>query len=305
MADTSKKEVEEGERKMAASKPYKLASREFRQESTVVKVGNIGIGRGGLTIIAGPCAVETEEQLLLTAWEVSCAGGHILRGGAYKPRTSPHSFQGLEEEGLKLLAKAREKTGLPIVTEVMASEQVAMVAKYADMLQIGTRSMQNFPLLKAVGSIKKPVLLKRGFGATYEEWLGAAEYILQGGNDQVVLCERGIRTFETGTRFTLDLAAVPMIKELSHLPIIVDPSHGTGKTSLVAPMAMAAVAAGADGIIVDVHPNPEAALCDGAQALTAKGFTELVRKVRGLAQLIDADWSSRAIWRGDGIHPPI
>ena len=275
---------------MTVSRPYKLASREFRKENTVVRVRDITIG-DGLTIIAGPCAVESEEQLLLTAREVKTEGAHILRGGAYKPRTSPYSFQGLEEEGLRLLTKAKEETGLPVVTEVMSVEALSMVAEYADMLQIGTRNMHNFPLLKAVGSIRKPVLLKRGFAATYEEWLGAAEYILKGGNDQVVLCERGIRTFETGTRFTLDLAAVPMIKELSHLPIIVDPSHGTGKASLVGPMAMAALAAGADGIIMDVHPNPAVALCDGGQALDFGTFKRLMFTLDSLWKLRRDGWN--------------
>lgn len=268
------------------SKPYKLSSREFKAEGTLVKVGDTVIGGGELVVMAGPCAVEDEEQLLSTARAVKAAGATVLRGGAFKPRSSPYSFRGMGVQGLKLLALARSETGLPVVTEVMASEDVDMVAQYADILQIGTRNSQNFNLLDAVGKTKKPVLLKRGFAATYEEWLLAAEYVLSGGNSQVILCERGIRTFETATRFTMDLSAIPMIKSLSHLPIIADPSHSTGRANLVAPMTLAAVAAGAHGIIVDVHPNPAVAKCDGAQALTFESFESMMVQVRAVAQAV-------------------
>ena len=268
------------------SKPYKLSSREFKGEDTIVKIGDVSIGSDDLVVIAGPCAVEDEEQLLSTARVVKAAGGKVLRGGAFKPRSSPYSFRGLGVQGLQLLAKAREETGLPIVTEVMAPEDVDMVAQYADALQIGTRNAQNFNLLDAVGETRKPVLLKRGFAASYEEWLLSAEYILSGGNSQVILCERGIRTFETGTRFTIDLAAIPMIKSLSHLPIIADPSHSTGKANLVPPMTLAAVAAGAHGVILDVHPNPAVAKCDAAQALTFGNFEKMMLQVRAVDQAL-------------------
>ena len=268
------------------SKPYKLSSREFKSSDTVVKVGDVAIGGSEVVVIAGPCAVEDEEQVLSTARAVKAAGAKILRGGAFKPRTSPYSFRGMGVQGLQLLAKARKETGLPIVTEVMSSEDVGMVAEYADILQVGTRNSQNFNLLDAVGKVKKPVLLKRGFAASYEEWLLAAEYVLSGGNSQVILCERGIRTFETATRFTLDLAAIPMIKSISHLPIIADPSHSTGRSQLVPPITLAAVAAGAHGIIVDVHPNPSVAKCDGAQALTFESFEKMMAQVRAVAQAL-------------------
>ena len=238
------------------SKPYKLSGRDFKKEDTVVKVGDVSIGGDELVVMAGPCAVEDEEQVLSTARVVKAAGATILRGGAFKPRTSPYAFRGMGVKGLQLLAKAKKETGLPIVTEVVGPEDVGMVAQYADILQIGTRNSQNFSLLDAVGKIKKPVLLKRGFASSYEEYLLAAEYVLSGGNSQVILCERGIRTFETGTRFTMDLTAIPVIRHLSHLPIIADPSHSTGRSSLVPPMTLAAVAAGAHGIIVEVHPDP-------------------------------------------------
>jgi len=244
--------------------PYKLAGREFHPEPSVVSVGPVRVGPDTLTVIAGPCAVESEEQILTVAEAVKEAGATMLRGGAFKPRTSPYSFQGLAEEGLKLLAMARERTGLPVVTEVMNPQDVELVASYADVLQIGARNMQNFPLLREVGRTNKPVLLKRGLAATIEEWLMAAEYIMSAGNHNVILCERGIRTFETATRNTLDLNAVPVVKHLSHLPIIVDPSHGTGKWPYVIPMARAAVAAGADGLIVEVHPRPEEAVSTGS-----------------------------------------
>jgi len=268
------------------SKPYKLSTREFKEGNTTVKVGDAVIGGSEPIIIAGPCAVESEEQLMSTAKVVKEQGAKILRGGAFKPRTSPYSFRGLGVQGLKLLAEAGEKFGMPVVTEVMSPEDVGMVASYADILQIGARNAQNFNLLDAVGKIDKPVLLKRGFSSSYEEWLLAAEYVLSGGNSQVILCERGIRTFESYTRFTLDLAAVPAIKKLSHLPIIVDPSHSTGSWDLVIPVSLAAVAAGAHGIIVDVHPNPAVAKCDGAQALSFENFHNLAVQVEAVAQAI-------------------
>ena len=266
--------------------PYKLASRIFKPEPTIVKVGDIEIGGKNIVIMAGPCAVESREQLLESAVAVKRAGAHFLRGGAYKPRTSPYSFQGLEEEGLKMLSEARELTGLKIVTEVMDVHSVEKVAEYADVLQIGARNMQNFSLLKAVGRINKPVLLKRGLAATLEEWLSAAEYILNEGNKDVILCERGIRTFETYTRNTLDLSAVPAIKKLSHLPIIVDPSHGTGRWHLVPSMAKAAAAAGADGLIIEVHPDPKNALSDGPQSLTPDNFESLVKELKIIAEAV-------------------
>ena len=268
------------------SKPYKLSGRDFKRDDTVVKVGDVSIGGDELVVMAGPCAVEDEEQVLSTARLVKAAGAKILRGGAFKPRTSPYAFRGMGVKGLQLLTKAKKETGLPIVTEVVAPEDVGMVAQYADMLQIGTRNAQNFSLLDEVGKIRKPVLLKRGFAASYEEYLLAAEYVLSGGNSQVILCERGIRTFETGTRFTLDLAAIPVIRHLSHLPIIADPSHSTGRSSLVPPMTLAAVAAGAHGIIVEVHPDPAKAKCDGAQALTFGNFEKLMVQVKAVAEAV-------------------
>ncbi|MBO8141573.1 MAG: 3-deoxy-7-phosphoheptulonate synthase [Firmicutes bacterium] len=266
--------------------PFKLAGREFKPEPSTVPVGSVTVGGQTLTVIAGPCAVESEEQILTVAKAVRDAGATMLRGGAFKPRTSPYSFQGLAEEGLKLLALARERTGLPVVTEVMQPGDVDLVSGYADVLQIGARNMQNFPLLREVGRTRKPVLLKRGLAATIEEWLMAAEYVISAGNPNVILCERGIRTFETATRNTLDLNAVPVVKQLSHLPIIVDPSHGTGKWSYVIPMARAAVAAGADGLIVEVHPNPEEAASDGAQSLKPEKFRELMREVGAIAAVL-------------------
>lgn len=266
--------------------PYKLASRTFREENTVIKVGNIAIGGDTLHVMAGPCAVESREQLLEAAFRVKEAGATILRGGAYKPRTSPYSFQGLEERGLELLAEARELTGLYIVTEVMDARTLPMVAKYADILQIGTRNMQNFFLLKEVASAGKPVLLKRGQSSTIEEWLMAAEYIMAGGNDQVILCERGIRSYDNYTRNTLDLTAVPVLKHLSHLPVIVDPSHAIGKWRYVPAMARAAVAAGADGLLIEVHPNPVEALCDGPQSLTPENFKSMMEELKQFAVLL-------------------
>lgn len=254
-----------------------------KQEATIVNVNGVEFGGSEIVIIAGPCAVENKEQIFETARSVSIDGAKILRGGAFKPRSSPYSFQGMEEAGLQLLREASKETGLPVVTEVMDTRQVALVAEYADMVQVGSRNMQNFPLLKEVGMCGKPVLLKRGMMATIEEFLNAAEYILHQGNDQVILCERGLRTFETSTRNTLDLSAVPMLKSISHLPVIVDPSHGTGHRWMVAPMAKAAVAVGADGIMMEVHYKPEIALCDGAQSLTLDLFNDLMIDLRKIA----------------------
>ena len=260
------------------SAPYKLAGRETKQEDTVIKVGSVEIGSGKTVIIAGPCAVENEQQLMETARAVKEAGAHMLRGGAFKPRTSPYSFRGLELEGLRLLAQAREETGLPIVTEVMSVRDVELVAEYADVLQIGTRNAQNFILLEEVGKMGKPVMLKRGLASQVEDWLLAAEYILNQGNPNVMLCKRGIRTFETATRNTVDINAIPLVKQISHLPIIADPSHGTGKWSLVMPIARAAIAAGADGVMIEVHPHPDHALSDGAQSLNFRRFEELMQQ---------------------------
>lgn len=268
------------------SKPYKLASREFRPSDTIVRVGDLEIGGGDITVMAGPCSVESLDQMMETAIAVKAAGAKVLRGGAYKPRTSPYSFQGLGEEGLQILAEVRERTGLKIITEVMDPEQVAPVAAHSDILQIGARSMQNFPLLKQLGTVDKPVLLKRGMAATIEEWLMAAEYVMASGNFKVILCERGIRTFETAVRNTLDLSAVPIVKRLSHLPVIVDPSHGTGKWYLVKPMAMAAVAAGADGLLIEVHPSPDTALSDGPQSLNLANFAELMDSLRTIGAAV-------------------
>jgi 3-deoxy-7-phosphoheptulonate synthase len=269
-------------------KPYKLVSREFRIEDTVVKIGDkVAIGdKMPVAVIAGPCSVESREQILEVAEEVKKAGAVALRGGAFKPRTSPYSFQGLGEEGLKLLREARDKTGLPIVTEAVDPRDVPLVAKYADMVQVGARNMQNFNLLREVGKAGKPVLLKRGAGSTIEELLMSAEYILSEGNHNVVLCERGIRTLETYTRNTLDLSAVPVIKKLSHLPVVVDPSHGVGKWDLIPAMAKAAVAAGADGLIIEVHPHPDEALSDGPQSLKPDTFAELMGDLKAVARAI-------------------
>ena len=253
---------------------------------TIVRVGDVKVGEG-FTVIAGPCSVESEEQLLETARAVKAAGANMLRGGAFKPRTSPYAFQGLGLKGLKLLEKARDETGLPIVTEVIDTRDVSWVCEYADVLQIGARNMQNFSLLKEVGKANKPILLKRGMYSTIEEWLNCAEYILNDGNPDVILCERGIRTFETYTRNTLDLSSVPSVKELTHLPVITDPTHGTGRISLITPMALASVACGADGMIVEVHRNPPEALSDKEQALTPPQFAELMKKVRALRKFMD------------------
>lgn len=271
------------------SSSYKLASREFHPVDTVVDVDGVKIGGGSLVIMAGPCAVESREQLFESAKIVKKGGAQFLRGGAYKPRTSPYAFQGLETEGLKYLAEARELTGLKVVTEVTEVQAVETVAKYADMLQIGARNMQNFGLLREVGRTNKPILLKRGLAATLNEWLHAAEYILSEGNQNVVLCERGIRTYEEYTRNTLDLSAIPAVKHLSHLPVIVDPSHGTGKWRMVKPMAMAAVAAGADGLMMEVHPDPAKALSDGPQSLTPENYWDVTKKVFKLKEFIEQE----------------
>lgn len=265
------------------TKPYKLSSREFQSENTVIKLGEHSIGGDELVVMAGPCAVETEEQAVSTARAVKAAGATILRGGAFKPSTSPYGFRGLGEEGLKLLAQAKQETGLPLVTEVLTPGDIELVLRYADILQIGARNMQNFILLDEVGKAKKPVLFKRGLSATIEEWLLAAEYILSQGNRQVILCERGIRTFETYTRNTLDISAIPTIHKLSHLPIVADPSHGTGRWDLVTPLALAAVAAGADGVMIEVHPSPETALKDGPQSLTFDNFEKLMTQLAPIA----------------------
>src|SRR4249919_2822862 len=268
------------------SSPYKLVSREHHRERSVIRVAGVPIGPDTLTVVAGPCAVETAEQTMAAALMARAAGASLLRGGAYKPRSSPYAFQGLGEAGLKILAEVREATGLPVVTEVVDPGDMDLVASYADMLQVGTRNMQNFPLLQAVGGVGKPVMLKRGMNATIEEWLMAAEYIAQRGNMDIVLCERGIRTFEKATRNTLDISAVPVAQRLSHLPVIVDPSHSGGRRDLVLPLSRAAIAVGADGIIVDVHPHPAAAMCDGDQALTGDDIRDLGAMVSTLPQLL-------------------
>jgi 3-deoxy-7-phosphoheptulonate synthase len=265
---------------------YKLVSREVKAENSVVHIGAVPVGGPGLVIAAGPCAVESHDQMLTVARRVKQAGAHILRGGAFKPRTSPYSFQGLGEEGLKILAAAREETGLPVVTEALDVEGVDLIERYADCIQIGARNMQNFSLLKRAGRAKKPVLLKRGLAATLEEFLMSAEYILSEGNYEVVLCERGVRTFSDFSRNTLDLAVVPAVKSVSHLPILVDPSHGTGRRDKVSPLSRAAVAVGADGLIVEVHHDPNTALSDGPQSITPEMFDELVSELRQIAPVI-------------------
>jgi 3-deoxy-7-phosphoheptulonate synthase len=274
------------DRVVPISRPYKLASREFSPQNSVFPIDGVQIGGEEVLVIAGPCAVESRSQLLETAQAVKEAGAHALRGGAFKPRTSPYSFQGLGETGLELLAEARALTGLPVVTEVMAPEQVPLVVKYADVLQIGARNMQNYSLLHAAGASLHPVLLKRGLMATVEELLMAAEYILSHGNRRVILCERGIRTFETATRNTTDINAIPVLKSLTHLPVVLDPSHSTGHWEYVTAVARAGIAAGADGLVVEVHPNPAQALSDGGQSLKPERFAELVTQVRAIAQAI-------------------
>jgi 3-deoxy-7-phosphoheptulonate synthase len=285
--DTAHIERLEGvERTVPIVRPFKQASRDFRPQDTVVELNGVSIGGQQLVVMAGPCAVESREQLLETAYAVKEAGAQVLRGGAYKPRTSPYSFQGLGEQGLRILAEAREATGLLVVTEVMDPHLVPLVSAYADILQIGARNMQNYALLDAIGEAQHPVLLKRGMMSTIEEMLMAAEYILSHGNDRVILCERGIRTFETYTRNTMDINAVPLLKQLSHLPVVADPSHATGKWDLVEPVSRAAVAAGADGLIIEVHPRPEEAVSDGAQSLKPSRFEDLVRNLRPVAEAV-------------------
>lgn len=266
--------------------PYKLVSRAFQAENTVIELENVTIGGGTPVIMAGPCAVENREQLLITAQAVKAAGAHILRGGAFKPRTSPYQFQGLGLEGLEMLAAARDLTGLPVITEVMEPGMVETVAKYADILQIGARNVQNFPLLLAAGRQSKPVMLKRGLASTIDEWLLAAEYIVAAGNPNVILCERGVRSFDPQTRNVLDLACVPLLHQLTHLPVIVDPSHATGRRELVPAMSRAGIAAGADGLILEVHPDPNAALCDGKQSITPEQLQVIIQETRLLAELM-------------------
>jgi 3-deoxy-7-phosphoheptulonate synthase len=274
------------EKVMPILAPYKLASRETKEGNTVIRVGDVEIGGPKFVVIAGPCAVESEEQLMESAFVVKKGGASMLRGGAFKPRTSPYSFQGLGEEGLKILAGAREKTGLPVVTEVMSAPDVELVETYADVLQVGARNTQNFALLKAVGQAKKPVLLKRGMMTTLEELLMSAEYILSEGNDEVILCERGIRTFETAMRNTLDISAVPVLKDKTHLPVIVDPSHAIGQWKFVLPLAKAAVAVGADGLLIEVHPDPQHALSDGPQSLKPEKFYKLMDEIESIAKIV-------------------
>ena len=273
------------ERVMRVSEPYKRANRKFHPEDTVVRVGDVKIGGGNFAVMAGPCSVESEAQIIEVAEDVKASGASLLRGGAFKPRTSPYSFQGMGVEGLELLLEARAATGLPVVTEIMSPKYCELFEEKVDVVQIGARNMQNFDLLKEVGRMSKPVLLKRGLSNTYEEWIMSAEYIMSEGNENVILCERGIRTFETATRNTLDISAIPEVKRMSHLPVIVDPSHSGGYYWLVEPLAMAAVAAGADGLIVEVHNDPACAKCDGQQSLTPKHFDQLMDKVRTLTAL--------------------
>ncbi len=270
-------------------KPYKLVSREVKGENSLIKVKDAVFGGRELVVIAGPCAVESREQLFAAAQRVAAAGAKVLRGGAFKPRTSPYSFQGLGEQGLQLLAEAAQLTGLAVVTEVLDEPSLEMALDYVDIVQVGARNMQNFRLLQSVGRCNKPVLLKRGFSATVDEWLMAAEYILSEGNEQVILCERGIRTFESATRNTLDLSAVSLVKELSHLPVIADPSHATGSRKLVIPMSKAALAAGGDGLIVEVHPDPARALCDGPQSLSTEDFQQMMEELQGIAAAMGRD----------------
>ncbi len=265
---------------------YKLVSRDFHPEDTVVDAGGVKIGGNEVVVMAGPCAVESEAQLREAAQAVKACGAKFLRGGAFKPRTSPYDFQGLGEDGLKILRKVADEFDLRVVTEIVDKDNIETFCRYADILQVGARNMQNFQMLKALGKCNKPILLKRGLSATISEWLNAAEYIMSGGNEQVIFCERGIRTYETFTRNTLDLSAVAAVKELSHLPIVVDPSHGTGRWKMVAPMARAALAAGADGLIIEVHPHPERALSDGDQSLTPEAFRELMKNLGGIAQVM-------------------
>lgn len=266
--------------------PYKLASRHFKPAGTVIKIGDVEIGGPEIVVMAGPCSVESEEQIAMSAEVVAAAGAKVIRGGAFKPRSSPYSFQGLGEEGLRIMRAAADRHGLLVISEVMDHVQIPLLSEYADILQVGARNMQNFNLLRELGKVRKPVLLKRGIAATIEELLLSAEYILSGGNYEVILCERGIRTFETSTRNTMDIAAIPVLRRLTHLPVVADPSHGTGKRDYVLPMARAAVAAGADGLLVEVHPDPDRALSDGAQTLHPKQFSELMRQIQAIATAI-------------------
>ncbi len=271
---------------MHVQEPYKLANRAFHPEDSIVDVSGVRVGGGNLALIAGPCSVESTEQVLEIAHAVKAAGANMLRGGAFKPRTSPYSFQGLGLKGLDILCEAREATGLPIVTELMSEKYLDIFNEKVDLIQIGARNMQNFDLLKQLGQLDRPILLKRGLNATYEEWFMSAEYIMDAGNENVILCERGIRTFENYTRNTLDLQSIPVVRKLTHLPIIVDPSHAGGKWWLVEPMAKAAIAAGSDGLLIEVHNNPECALCDGAQSLKPEKYDGLVRQISGIAKVI-------------------
>ena len=274
-------EMSEGvDKVVAVTESYKLVNKKFHPDDSIIPVGNTHIGPGTMTVMAGPCAIESKEQLLSTAFAVKKAGATFLRGGAYKPRTSPYSFQGLEEEGLKYMKEAREATGLNVICEVTSAHAIEAAVKYVDMLQIGARNMQNFELLKKLGKLDKPILLKRGLANTLEELLMSAEYIMAGGNEKVILCERGIRTFETSMRNTLDISAVPMLKKMTHLPVIIDPSHAAGMRWMVEPLSMAAIAAGADGLMIEVHNNPEKALCDGKQSLTPESFDNLMGKIK-------------------------
>jgi len=281
-------------------KPYKLVSRESKPVNTIIKVRGVKIGGNSVAIMAGPCAVESREQLLTAARQVKAAGAHIIRGGAFKPRTSPYSFQGLEEEGLKILREASQETGLPVVTEVIDEHSLQLALDYVDIIQIGARNMQNFRLLKVAGQSEKPILLKRGMSATIEEWLMAAEYIMSEGNGQVILCERGIRTFETATRNTLDLSAIPMVKRLSHLPVIADPSHATGDRQLVRPMSLAAIASGADGLILEMHPEPDKALSDGPQSLTPDDLLGLMVQLNKIIPAVNRNITKNQT--GEMIH---
>jgi 3-deoxy-7-phosphoheptulonate synthase len=274
------------EKTMRVMQPFKVASRDFTQQDTVIDVNGVKIGGNKVVVMAGPCSVESRSMILETAHAVKEAGGSVLRGGAFKPRSSPYSFQGMGEEGLRYLAEAREETGLPIITEVMSTDEIDLVAEYSDILQVGARNTQNYSLLKALGKVRKPVFLKRGMSSTIQELLMSAEYILAGGNMQVMVGERGIRTYETATRFTFDVNAIPVLKELSHLPVVADPAHGTGKWNLVTPIAKAAVAAGADSIMVEVHPDPSKAWSDGAQSLTLERFGTMMRELRPVAEAV-------------------
>ncbi len=273
------------EKVMRVSEPYKLSNRKFHPESTVIHVGGVSIGGENFTVIAGPCSIESDEQLSTIAQSIKKSGADILRGGAFKPRTSPYSFQGLKTEGLMMLAKQKKETGLPVISEIMSPRHLEMFEEFVDIIQIGARNMQNFDLLKEVGRSKKPILLKRGLSSTIEEWLMSAEYIMAGGNQNVILCERGIRTFETYTRNTLDLSAVYAVKKLSHLPVLVDPSHALGRSDMVETMSLAAMAAGADGLIIEVHNNPQKALCDGPQSLTPEKFDHVMGRLKELAPM--------------------